>query len=403
MTSDAMTTDRLFTRSFVCLSLANFMLFFGFYSLMTILPFYMADVLNAPQSLVGLALSALTVTSVAVRPVSGYVYDIMRRKPLYVAAYLVFVLACAGYVWATAIAFIIGLRLVQGLAFGTATVGGYAIVADLLPPRRMGEGIGYYGLANTLAMCLSPMTTLLLHRYCSFNVVLGMATGVSALGLLCALAVVTPLQSINRNRRFSLDNLVVKRGLVPALCFLLTAIPYGMTTGYMALYARDLGFSAEAGFFFTAMAIGLGAARTLGGRLIDRLSPSRLITWSTAGCVVCFAAVSSLRYLAGGNHMVLVAAFMTCALVVGVAYGNLHPAYNKLLLSLTTPEHRAAASSTYLTGFDLGIGLGFVIGGAMATAMGSYGEGYLAGAATSLLALAVFAMWQHCHAKGGGA
>ena len=383
-------------RNFLSLCLANFLLFFGFYAVMTLLPFYMDEVVHASHATTGIALTALTVATVVVRPIGGYIYDLIQRRPLYLGAYLLFVCSVAGYAWCTVSGLIIAMRVMQGISFGTATVGGYAILADILPPQRLGRGIGYYGLANTLAMCFAPALALALREHFSYAHIFFICSAISLLGLLAALTVGVPHRDLHcRSRRPRLDDLFVLRGLWPIASFLLAAIPYGMTTGYMALYAIELGLAAEAGLFFTAMAVGVGASRVVGGHLADRIAPQRLIYVGISLCVATYAVTGLLpmgsRLL---PHAWLLGLYLLLALCVGTAFGILHPAFNKLMLSLTTADHRGAASSTYLTGFDLGIGTGFLIGGAVASATDSYSMGYLLGAATAVAGLVSFWMWQ---------
>ena len=64
---------------------------------------------------------------------------------------------------ATALTLFIALRVVHGFAFGMVTVAGNTILIDILPSSRRGEGIGYYGLANNIAMSFGPMIGLFMQ------------------------------------------------------------------------------------------------------------------------------------------------------------------------------------------------------------------------------------------------
>ena len=50
----------------------------------------------------------------------------------------------------------------------------------------------------------------------------------------------------------------------------LLSIPYGMTTNYVAMYAKQIGIQSSTGFFFTFMALGMAVSRLFSGRLVDR-------------------------------------------------------------------------------------------------------------------------------------
>ena len=80
---------------------ANFMLFFGFWLLIPVLPFYLTEVFGCTPSSIGLILSCYTVSALCMRPFSGYLLDTFSRKPLYLMAYFVFTSMFLGYILAT--------------------------------------------------------------------------------------------------------------------------------------------------------------------------------------------------------------------------------------------------------------------------------------------------------------
>ena len=89
---------RLFTGSYWAILGANFMLFFAFYLIMPILPFYLKEIFNTPNSLIGIILACYTVAALTIRPFAGYLLDAMARKPLYIATFFFFVLFFGGYI-----------------------------------------------------------------------------------------------------------------------------------------------------------------------------------------------------------------------------------------------------------------------------------------------------------------
>ena len=82
--------DRLVTPSYCAILAANFLLYFGFWLLMPVLPFYLTEVFAASKTAVGAVLSCYTVAGLCIRPFSGYLLDTFARKPLYLLAYFVF-------------------------------------------------------------------------------------------------------------------------------------------------------------------------------------------------------------------------------------------------------------------------------------------------------------------------
>ena len=166
-----MAKDKLISPSFCYILAANFLLFFAFYLILPILPFYLQDQFDADKSMIGFILSCYTIAALCIRPFSGYLLDTFARRPLYLLAYSVFMVIFAGYMIASLLSIFIVLRILHGFAFGMVTVSGNTIVIDILPSSRRGEGIGYYGLANNTAMSFGPMTGLFMHTSFSYETI----------------------------------------------------------------------------------------------------------------------------------------------------------------------------------------------------------------------------------------
>ena len=155
--------DRLATPSYCFILAANFLLYFGFWLLIPVLPFYLSEVFRAGNSTIGIILSCYTIAALCIRPFSGYLLDSFARKPLYLLSYFIFTSIFAGYIVAGSLTLFIIFRIIHGVSFGMVTVGGNTVVIDIMPSSRRGEGLGYYGLTNNTAMSIGPMTGLFMH------------------------------------------------------------------------------------------------------------------------------------------------------------------------------------------------------------------------------------------------
>ena len=92
-----MAKDRLITPSYCFILAANFLLYFGFWLLIPVLPFYLSEFFQAGTSTIGIVLSCYTVAALCIRPFSGYLLDTFARKPLYLFAYFIFMMMFGGY------------------------------------------------------------------------------------------------------------------------------------------------------------------------------------------------------------------------------------------------------------------------------------------------------------------
>ena len=72
--------DRLITSSYCFILAANFLLYFGFWLLIPVLPFYLSEFFQAGNSTIGIVLSCYTVAALCIRPFSGYLLDTFARN-----------------------------------------------------------------------------------------------------------------------------------------------------------------------------------------------------------------------------------------------------------------------------------------------------------------------------------
>ena len=145
------------------------------------------------KSMIGFILSCYTLAALCIRPFAGYLLDTFARRPLYLVAYFIFTAIFGGYMVATALTLFIALRVVHGFAFGMVTVAGNTILIDILPSSRRGEGIGYYGLANNIAMSFGPMIGLFMQGNFTYDVIFSCSLLSGSLGFI--MAYITPFFS----------------------------------------------------------------------------------------------------------------------------------------------------------------------------------------------------------------
>lgn len=382
--------DKLVTSSYCFILAANFLLYFGFWLLIPVLPFYLSEVFSTGNSTIGIILSCYTVAALCIRPFSGYFLDSFARKPLYLIAYFIFMTMFAGYIIAGSLTLFIMFRIIQGVSFGMVTVGGNTVVIDIMPSSRRGEGLGYYGLSNNIAMAVGPMSGLFLHDAgMSFTTIFCSSLGSCMAGFVCASLVKTPYKPPVRREPISLDRFILLKGIPAGISLLLLSIPYGMTTNYVAMYAKQIGINATTGFFFTFMAIGMAISRIFSGKIVDRGKITQVISAGLYLVVFSFFLLSACVYLISWNNMVCTIVFFSVALLLGVGFGIMFPAYNTLFVNLAPNSQRGTATSTYLTSWDVGIGIGMLTGGYIAE-VSTFDKAYLFGACLTIVSMLYF-------------
>lgn len=383
--------DRLFTRDYIFTCIAAFMMSFSFFILVPTLPLYLKDVFHISPGLVGVVLSCYVVAVLSVRPMAGFVADTLPRKSVYIASYATFVASFIGYFFIKhTLALFILLRVFHGFSFGMLTTSGNTLVIDVMPSSRRGEGLGYYGVTNNLAMAFGPMAGLFVVSSGSYTLLFLTSLITGAIGLLLGALVRVPRRELAPRSEFRLssDRFFLKEGVRACIAFFMLAIPYGMTTSYMALYAASAGIKHNAGLFFTVMAAGLIASRLNSGKRVDRGYITETIT---VGIVVAFFGGLGEALLSTISHWSIVAGYVSyfvTAFLFGYGYGTMFPAYNTLFINLAPNSRRATANATYLTGWDVGIGGGMLLGGYISE--WGYEYCYMLGATLIVIALLFF-------------
>lgn len=369
--------ERLWNANYVKVWCANFMIFFSFMLLAPLLPLYLSDTFQADKDTIGLVLSGYTLTALIIRPFSGYLVDSFPRRVVLLVSYFLFASLFAGYLVAGSLALFAVVRTVHGAPFGAATVSNSTVAIDVLPSTRRSEGIGFYGLSNNLATAISPSIALLIYGAThSYELLFGIALLVAMAGF----TINTSLRLRPRPRQLqkpplSLDRFLLVKGWSLGLCMVGLALSFGILTTYLAIYGKEeLGITEGSGFFFMLLALGLILSRLAGSRTLRRG-----LILQNAALGISFAFLGYLLFTALHNTW----GFYGAALIIGLGNGHLFPAFQTMFLNLATNDQRGTANSTFLVSWDLGIGLGIVLGGVLTEHWGYHTAFWVAAAANA--------------------
>ena len=350
-------TERLWNKGFCRAMFGNFLMFFSFYLLTPLLPIYLDSKFNTDKDIIGLVLSGYVIAALVVRPFSGFIVDSFDRKRVLIICFFLFFICFTGYIGATTLLMFAIIRTLHGLPFGATTVANSTVAIDVLPSSRRNEGIGYYGLSNNLAMAAAPSTGIWLYGVTgNFSILFWVSLTVAFCGFLCASTIkLREREKVPNKPKMSLDHFFLTRGWLLAVNIMMFGICWGVMSNYVALYGKEkLGITGGTGLFFLLLSVGLMVSRFIGVR---ELRKGHLTKNAIEGSLVSTAAY--VIFATGGGEW----SFYLSALLLGLGNGRMYPAFLNMFISVARNDQRGTANSSILTSWDIGMGLGILVGG----------------------------------------
>lgn len=345
-------TPRGRARAYWTAWVATVIFFAGFYSLLVPLPRYLTEI-GLPDWQIGMILGAFGVASLLWRTVAGVGVDRWGARPIMLlgAGSLVVGAVCVPL---TASPLVLGsLRLLQAAGYVAFTTAGTALIIQLTPEEERGRRLAIFGAAANVAITLAPaaatalLTILPLAAGFWITGLLALAGGALA-GLIAAPPrAAGPVRDWRQGWRF------------PRVLWLpmVTAGLFGAGFAAFFLFAPILSERRDVppGLLYTVYGVGIIATRVVGSGWLDRTGTGRTLLLSA----VLMAA--GLGLAAVGTTPVTLS---LASVLVAAGGGLFHPVLIALHSRLL-PEAPGQATAGFYLGFDLGIGLGSWLLGAI--------------------------------------
>ncbi len=355
-----MDNEKLWNSNYNKVMVTNFCLYFAFYITMPLLPLYLNEHFGATKDTIGLVLAGYTITALLIRPFSGYMVDSFNRKKVLLLCLSANCLFMGSYLIAGSLFLFTLFRTLHGGPFGACTVANSTVAIDVLPSSRRNEGIGFYGLSNNIATAIAPSIGIFIYQQTGcFEWLFWIAFAVSVIGLIADAKVDVPIKEIVKNKsKVSLDRFLLTRGWMIGINVVLVGLCYGVLSNYLAIYGKEmLGITNGTGTYFLILSSGLIASRLLGNRTLKK----GLITHN-CGLGLLLSTLGYGLFVFCQNSV----GYYISALLIGLGNGHLWPAFQNMMIGVAHHNERGTANSTLLTSWDLGIGIGVLVGGFVA-------------------------------------
>ena len=356
--------EKLWNANYIKVMTTNFLLYFAFYLLPPLLPLYLSETFGATKDTIGIVLSGYTVAALIVRPFCGYVVDSFSRKKVLMLCLSGFAVFFAGYIAAGTILMFAICRTLHGGPFGAVTVANSTCAIDVLPSSRRNEGIGLYGLSNNFAMAIAPSIGIYLHNMVdSYMILFWIAFVVAISAVLIAWTIRLPEKDIIRNKeKLSLDRFFLTRAWLLAINIAMFGFCWGVLSNYLAIYSKEvLSITEGTGTYFALLSMGLFSSRLQGRKA---LSQGKLTQNAAEGMLISLVGFTLFVAI---PHPV---AYYLSAILIGLGNGHLYPAFLNMFVHVARHDQRGTANSSILTGWDLGFGIGCLLGGIVAEHFG---------------------------------
>ena len=352
--------EKLWNANYWKVMTSNFLLFFAFYILTPLLPLYLDEQFHANKDIIGIVLSGYVIATLLIRPFSGFIVDTFNRKKVLMLCFFAFFICFAGYIGAGTLLMFAIVRTMHGIPFGATTVANSTVAIDVLPSSRRNEGIWFYGLSNNLAMAIAPSAGIYIYSATSnFGLLFWIALILALAGFFCSTTVQLPKRAtVPGKPKLSLDHFFLGKAWLMAINICFFGLCWGVMSNYVAIYGKEqLGITDGTGLFFMILSTGLVIARLFGRK---RLRAGKITQSCAIG--VCLSLIGYVLFASGLGAW----SYYLSALFVGLGNGQMYPAFLNMFISVARHDQRGTANSSILISWDLGMGLGILLGGFVA-------------------------------------
>lgn len=349
--------ERLWTKDFINTSVVNFALMMSQYLLLVTMAMYATAEYDASVGIAGLVSSSFIIGSLIGRLFGGkHIAEMGGKKMLLIGSVLIVILT-ASYLIPMGIIPLIILRVLHGAAMGYAMTATGTIIAQIIPPSRNGEGIGYFSMSVVLATAVGPLIGVSLIASYGFTSIFIFSFAMAVISLVISLTVKAPEMRVIKketNQKFNIWEFFEKRAVPISAVMFVMALAYSGILSYVTAYAESINLIQAGSLYFTVYGITVLLSRPITGPLLDRKG-ANLVMYPA---IIMFA----LGMMVISQASVTLA-FLLAAVLIGFGYGNVQSITQAISIKVTPPDRLGLANTTYFIALDLGLGFGpFILG-----------------------------------------
>ncbi|MBN2060744.1 MAG: MFS transporter [Deltaproteobacteria bacterium] len=393
-----MDKERLWTKDFILIALTNFLIYMVFYLLMATIAAYTVVKFHASTGVAGLVSGIFIIGILIGRLLTGRIVEDIGSRKILIAGTLFFIITSASYFAAVNLVLLIIIRFFHGAAYGVASTATGTIVAQLIPEKRRGEGIGYYSMSQILATALGPLVGIMLSQRVDFSIIFLISSLIAAIGFGISIIISQPVRKPSTqgpalsSKGFHLSSFLESTAIPISIIILIAGFIYSAVLTFLSLYSMELHLEKAAIFFFVVYAVMVILSRPFSGRLLDKKGANFVVY----PCLFLFAiGMYLLGQTNNGTTLLLAGA------IIGLGYGNFLSCGQAISIKGAPSNRLGLATATYYMFLDVGFGIGPYIFGSLVPFTGYRGL-YLMMAAVVLATIVLYYFLYRKKTRVGG-
>ena len=223
-------------------------------------------------------------------------------------------------------------------------------------------------------MAIAPTIGIWLYQLTNnFMLLFWLAFAIALLGWAVDATVGIKDREIVLNKQpLSLDRFFLLRGWLLGVNMVFFGFCFGVLSNYLAIYGKEeLGITGGTGTYFMLCALGLMLSRLHGGRSLRKGMVTHNANSGVVISLVGYILFAILPLFAGSTlSAVLLPVFYLSAVLIGLGNGHMWPSFQNMTICVAKNSQRGTANSTILVSWDVGMGLGILLGGVIAEHLG---------------------------------
>jgi predicted MFS family arabinose efflux permease len=352
-----MSGERLFTRAFVGLMVAELAYFLCVGLTFQVLPPWVDGPVGSDKAGAGVAVGAFGITALLLRPWVGRITDHSGRRSVLIAGAVVALASTGLLTIVDTLPLIVAARLLAGVGEAAFAVASITTLIDLAPESRIGAALSYNSMGLYLGLAFGPQLGEWAVDRSGAPFAFQVGAVLTAISLAVVLLAVPETMTVPSTERAPL----IHRGSLPiAVGFLANLIGAGGFLAFASLRADEVDLE-HTGLVLLLYGATVVVIRLATASVVDQIPPLRLgvfaLLSSALGLIVAAGTDGGVGLLVGG---VLVA--------LGVAFST--PAFFAAAFTTAGPSERGAISGTMMATIDLSFGFAPMLLGVISNASG---------------------------------